>query len=106
MARFTGRKNGQRGQPRPRELHVTLTPFYALDQEHLRREYWELADLFAELHALATGRTTGLARITVADLLLALDAWNHIEERPELLRHRVAVARIGQALGDASHAAH
>lgn len=54
---------------------MTQTAFYSLDQENLPKQYWHLADTFAELHALASSQLgLGVVRITVADLMLVLDA--------------------------------
>jgi hypothetical protein len=78
---------------------VALTAFYALDQEHLDARYWELADTFAEMHALVADGKEGVARITVADLMLALEAWNHVDDEPQFRSHRHAVERIVAALG-------
>jgi hypothetical protein len=82
--------------------HVTLTAFYALDQEKLDPKHWDLADFFAGLHDFVTNRTEGVARITIADLLLALEAWNHLDDEPRWRQHRNAVRRIVEALGDAA----
>jgi hypothetical protein len=81
---------------------VTLTAFYALDQEKLDPQHWDMADFFADLHGFATNRTEGVARITIADLLLALEAWNHLDDEPRFRPHRNAVRRIIEALGDSA----
>ena len=81
---------------------MTLTAFYALDQERLDRKHWDLADVFAGLHDFVTNRTEGVARITIADLLLALDACNHLDDEPRWRQHRNAVRRIIEALGDSA----
>jgi hypothetical protein len=82
------------------EADVASTAFYALDQERLPKEEWDLADSFARLHALTSDNPVGgVARITVADLLLALEGWNLVGEREQYARHRAAVARIRNALG-------
>jgi hypothetical protein len=79
---------------------VARTAFYALDQEHLSRDDWDLADAFARLHAIAsTNGGGGVARITVADLMLVLDGWESIGDSERFRRHRSAVARIREALG-------
>ena len=80
---------------------MTLTAFYALDQEKLARKQWDLADLFAGLHDFVTNGTEGVARITIADLLLALDACNDLDDQPRW-PHRNAVRRIIEALGDSA----
>ncbi|HEV7566723.1 MAG TPA: hypothetical protein VGO31_12270, partial [Microbacteriaceae bacterium] len=81
---------------------MTLTAFYALDQEKLDPKHWELADLFAGLHDFVISATEGFARITIADLLLALEAWNHLDDEPRWRQHRNAARRIHDALGDAA----
>jgi hypothetical protein len=83
-------------------VHVTVTAFYALDQEKLGRKHWDLADFFAGLHDFVTNGTEGVARITIADLLLALEAWNHLDDEPRWRQHRNAVRRINEALGDSA----
>ena len=80
---------------------MTLTAFYALDQERLDRKHWDLSDFFAGLHDFVTNGTEGVARITIADLLLALDACNHLDDQPRW-QHRNAVRRIIEALGDSA----
>lgn len=85
---------------------MTLTAFYALDQEHLPERHWCLADSFAEMHDLATSGTDGLSRITVPDLMLALEGWNHVDDGPQFRPHRMAVSRIIGALGATAQAAH
>jgi len=101
-ASFNGQPSGQRSEPRPQGSHVTLTAFYALDQERLDRKHWDLADVFAGLHDFVTNRTEGVARITIADLLLALEARNHLDDEPRWRQHRNAVRRIIEALGDSA----
>jgi hypothetical protein len=81
---------------------VALTAFYALDQEKLDRKHWDLADFFAGLHDFVTNGTEGVARITIADLLLALEAWNYLDDQPRWRQNRNAVRRIVDALGDSS----
>jgi hypothetical protein len=86
---------------------MTRTAFYALDQEQLSREDWDLADAFARLHEIASGDgAVGVARITIADLMLVLDGWETIEESERFRAHRSAVARIRQALGPGARAPH
>jgi hypothetical protein len=81
---------------------VTLTAFYALDQEKLDPKHWDLADAFAASHDFVANGTEGVSRITIADLLLALEAWNHLDDEPRWRQHRNAVRRIVEALGDAA----
>jgi hypothetical protein len=83
---------------------VTLTAFYAVDQEKLDPKHWDLADFYAGLHDLVTDGTEGVARITVADLLLALEGWNHLDDEQRWREHRNAVRRIIDALGDSARA--
>ena len=79
---------------------MASTAFYALDQERLPKEEWDLADSFARLHALTSGDAGGgVARITVADLMLVLEAWNLLEDHEQHARHRAAVSRIRSVLG-------
>ena len=79
---------------------MASTAFYALDQERLPKEEWDLADSFARLHALTSDEAVGgVARITVADLLLALEGWNLVGDHAQYARQRAAVARIRKALG-------
>ena len=85
---------------------MPLTAFYAIDQTELPRQHWELADCFADLHALTTGGVPGVARITVADLMLVLEVLSQAESRQELERHRNAVARVREAVGEAGRVAH
>jgi hypothetical protein len=86
---------------------VSRTAFYALDQEHLTRENWDLADAFVRLHDLTSrDGAAGVARITVADLMLALEGWNLVEDQERYPLHQNAVARIIDALGNSAGAAH
>jgi hypothetical protein len=79
---------------------MTRTAFYALDQERLPKQDWDLADSFARLHELAGCESVdGVARITVADLMLVLEAWDLVENRDEYPRHQNAVNRVVEALG-------
>jgi hypothetical protein len=78
---------------------MTRTAFYALDQERLPRQEWDLADSFARLHEIvASDASDGVVRITVADLMLVLEAWNLVDDPDEYPRHGNAVARIAKAL--------
>jgi hypothetical protein len=88
----------------PQAVYVTLTAFYAVDQEKLDRKHWDLADVYADLHDLVTDGTQGVARITMADLLLALEGWNHLDDEQRWREHRNAVRRITDALGDSARA--
>jgi hypothetical protein len=82
------------------EADMASTAFYALDQERLPKEEWDLADSFARLHALTSSDSVdGVVRITVADLMLVLEAWNLIGDRGQFARHRAAADRILHALG-------
>jgi hypothetical protein len=81
---------------------VTLSAFYALDQEKLDRKHWDFADLFGGMHELVATGIDGVARITIADLLLALEGWNHLDDAPRWRQHRKAVQRITDALGDSA----
>jgi hypothetical protein len=82
---------------------VSRTAFYALDQEHLTRENWDLADAFVRLHDLTSrDGAAGVARITVADLMLALEGWNLVEDQDRYPLHQNAVARIIDALGNSA----
>jgi hypothetical protein len=83
-------------------VHVTLTAFYAMDQAKLDRKHWDLTDFFTGLHDFVTTGTEGIARITIADLLLALEAWNNLDDEPRWRQHRNAVRRILAALGDSA----
>jgi hypothetical protein len=78
---------------------VPVTAFYSIDQEQLDRRYWELADSLASMHDLAASGTPGVCRITRADLMLALEAWNYLDDMPQLERHKSALARIIDAVG-------
>jgi hypothetical protein len=85
---------------------VARTAFYALDQEDLPKDDWDLADTFARLHSIATGGSSGVVRVTVADLMLALDMCERVEDSEETRAHRHAIARIRAALGPAGDRAH
>jgi hypothetical protein len=85
---------------------VARTAFYALDQERLLVDDWDLADTFARLHSIAIGDSAGVARITVADLMLALDMCDRVEESAETRAHRYAITRIRAALGPPGDRAH
>ena len=79
---------------------MSRTAFYALDQEHLTRDNWDLADAFVRLRDLSSrDAAAGVARITVADLMLALEGWNLVEDRARYPLHQNAVTRIIDALG-------
>jgi hypothetical protein len=83
------------------------TAFYALDQEHLSRDDWDLADAFARLHELVSRNgAAGVVRVTVADLMLVLDGWETIEDSERFRPHRNAVERIRAALGPEVQAPH
>ncbi len=75
-----------------------LTSFYAIDQERLPKPYWELADTFADLHALVGTRTPGVLRITAADLRIVLDVCAQSEES-QSGPQRNAIARVRASLG-------
>lgn len=46
--------------------------------------------------------SSGVARITVGDLMLVLEACEHIENDENFSRHRSAIARISAALGESA----
>jgi hypothetical protein len=77
---------------------VSRSVFYALDPARLPVEQMELADTFAELHALS-GEPEGLVvKIAVADLILALEAWQRLDEAQRDGPHAAAVSRIIAAI--------
>jgi hypothetical protein len=84
---------------------VSRTVFYALDPTRLSEQQQELADLFAQLHALTSDQPDGpVAKIVATDLLLALEAWTHsgVDRRGD--PHSAAVSRILAAIGEDSNA--
>jgi hypothetical protein len=82
---------------------MSRTVFYALDPTRLTEGQQELADTFAQLHALTSEQPDGpVAKIVIADLMLALEAWNLVGEGERRGPHRAAVARILAAIGEES----
>lgn len=80
---------------------MTSTPFYAIDQEHLPERLWELADVYADLRALAGSEPEGVRRITVADLRLVLDCCDSLPDELRTGPHRNAIARVRAAVESA-----
>jgi hypothetical protein len=85
------------------EPDVSRTAFYALDPTRLTDEQEELADLFAQLHALTSDQPDGpVVKIVATDLLLALEAWTRVDGRGD--PHAAAVSRILAAIGEDTNA--
>jgi hypothetical protein len=81
-----------------KEKRVSRSSFYALDHARLPVEQQELADTFAELHALAGEPEGPVVKIVVADLMLALEAWQRLDEGQRDGPHAAAIARIIAAI--------
>ncbi len=78
---------------------MTQTAFYSIDQENLPKQYWHLADTFAELHALASSQLPlGVLRITVADLMVVLDWLDRTAPSDSTGPQQGAAARISAAI--------
>jgi hypothetical protein len=74
-----------------------LTSYYAIDQERLARQHWDLADTYADLHRLAQSGVPGVLRITVADLRIVLDCCSE-HGAPQSTRQRDVIARVRASL--------
>ena len=84
---------------------MSRTVFYALDPTRLSGEQQELADLFAQLHALTSDQPDGpVAKIVATDILLALEAWTNAGGYERGDPHSAAVSRILAAIGEDSNA--
>jgi hypothetical protein len=84
---------------------VSRTVFYAVDPTRLGEEQQELADLFAQLHALTSDQPDGpVAKIVATDILLALEAWANTGVDGRGDPHYAAVRRILAAIGEDSNA--
>jgi hypothetical protein len=88
-----------------KEITVSRTAFYSLDPSRLGEDQQELADLFAQLHALTSGESGGpVTKIAQNDLLLALEAWDLVGDAERRGPHAAAVSRILSALGEQTNA--